>query len=392
MFRKQFHQRHFLQAGETDNLQNLVQALRERVFHFGNGHQEVGADRCPDLDAHPVGVVAEEAAQTKVLLDPAEEQLDLPAPAIDGGDRECGQMESVRQEDEGEAAFRIEVSDTPKGLGIVLAALPEIEADRLVASDSAGLVDLPGLDDIEAQVALAADNEEGLRGVEPMQPLEIHVAAVDDIKAVRLNRNLVEGSDLVPTPFVKAGEDRNVCCEIEEHVELHGRMAALPPRPREKCQAQLDQRRIQSEQREGQVRLRWMIGVQSLRSPHQNGRHLREHVPVSLRVGISQIAALDLAPDAGVVKQLATRLQAGLDVAQALAIRQLRKNHRREMIERGDRRGAPPHRVTCRAPRKLDDGQAAQNLRQYCPSLVHRAKMTRMEPAKTVIENTPKSP
>jgi hypothetical protein len=107
----------------------------------------------------------------------SEEQLDLPASAIDLGDRECRQMKSVRQEHERETAFRIEVSDTPKDLGMVLAAFPEIEANRLIAPHSAGLVDLPGLDDIEAQVALAADHEESLRGMKPMQSLEVHVAA-----------------------------------------------------------------------------------------------------------------------------------------------------------------------------------------------------------------------
>jgi hypothetical protein len=65
---------------------------------------------------------------------------------------------------------------------------------------------------------------------------------------------------------------------------------------------------------------------------------------------------------------------------------------RREMIERGDRRRAPAHRIPRRAPRKLDDRQAAQKLSQYRSSLLHRAKMTRMELAKTVIENTPKRP
>ena len=375
MFRKQFNQRHFLQAGETDDLQNLVQALTERVFLLRDSHQEVGADRGPDLDAHSVGVVAEETAQAKVLLDPAEEQLDLPATAVDLGDRERRQMKGVRQEHERETAFRIEVADTPKGLGVVLATLPEVEADRLVAPHSGCLVYLPGLDDIEAQVAFAADHKEGLRGMKPMQPLEIHVASVDHIEAVRLDWDLVEGSDLVPAPFVNAGEDRDVRPEIEQHVELHSRMSALPPRPWEECQAQLDQGRIQSEQAERQIRLRRLIDVQTMSSAHQDRCDFREHVPVSLGVCIREIAALDLAPNAGVVKQLATRLQAGLDVAQALAICQLRKNHRREMIVRGDRRRRPPHRVASGAARELLRVQTSENLRQHRCSVAHRAKM-----------------
>ena len=375
MFRKQLNQRYFLQAAEADDLQNSVQALTERVFLLRDAQQEVGTDRGPDLDAHAVAVVADETAQTKVLLDPAEEQLDLPATAVDLGDRKRGQMKGIRQEHEREPAFRIEVADTPKGLWVVLATLPEIEPNRLVAPHTGCLVDLPGLDDIEAQVALAADDEESLRGMKPIQPLEIHVASVDHIEAVRLDWDLVEGSDLVPAPFVNAGEDWDVRPEIEQHVELHCRMAALPTRPWEKCQAQLDQGRIQSEQGERQVRLRGQIDVQTMSSAHQDRRNFREHVPVSLGVCIREIAALDLAPDAGVVKQLATRLQTGFDVAQALAICQLRKNHPREVIVRGDRRRCPPHRMASGAARELLRVQTSENLRQHRCSVAHQAKM-----------------
>ena len=352
-----------------------MQALTESVFLLRDSHLKIGADRGPYLNAHAAGVVAEETAQAKVLLDPAEKQLDLPATAVDFGDREGGQMKGVRQEYEREASFRIEVADTPKGLGVVLATLPEVEADRLVAPHSGCLVYLPGLDDIKAQVALAADHEESLRGMKPMQPLEIHVAAIDHIEAVRMDRDFVEGSDLVPAPFVKAGEDRDVRPEIEQHVELHSRMSALPPRPWGKCQAQLDQGRIQSEQGRRQIRLRRLIDVQTMSPAHQDRFDFRKYVPVSLGVCISQIAGLDLTPDAGVVKQLATRLQAGLDVTQALAICQLRKNHRRKMIVRGDCRRRPAHRVTSSAARELLRVQTSENLRQHRCSVAHRAKM-----------------
>src|ERR1035437_9490683 len=325
MFRKQFNQRRFLQTGETDNLQNLMQAVWQRVFLLGDGNQEIGADRGPDLDADSIRIVAEKAAQAQVLLDPTKEQFDLPAPAIDRSDGECRQMEGVGQENEREAAFRIEVSDATKGFGIVLAAFPQFEADRLIAPHAAGFVDWSGLHDIEAQVAFAADHEEGLRGMKPMQPEEIEEAAIDHIKAVRLDRDLVERGDFVSTPLVQAGKNRNVCPEIEQHIELYGRMATLPPRPWEERQAQFDQRRIQREQSKRQIRLRRLVGVQPLRPPHQNGRHFGKHAPIPLGVRVSQIAALDRSTDAGVVQQSAPRFEAGLDVAQALPICQLRE-------------------------------------------------------------------
>ena len=192
----------------------------------------------------------------------------------------------------------------------------------------------------------------------------------------------------MPAPLVNAGKDGNVCPEIEKHIELHGRMAALPPRPREKCQAQLDQRRIQREQSERQIRLWRLTGVQTLSSAHQNRCHFRKHAPISVGVRVCQIATLHSPADAGVVKQLAPRFQARLDVAQALPIRQLCKYHRREVIVCGNCGRRPTHRMASRAARELLRVQTSENLRQHRRSVAHRAKMASQGPAKTLIEDT----
>src|SRR6185295_4214091 len=49
--------------------------------------------------------------------------------------------------------------------------------------------------------------------------------------------------------------------------------------------------------------------------------------------GVGQGAATDIAADAQVIEPRALRTQAGLDVAQALAIRQLGERHAQELIE-----------------------------------------------------------
>ena len=67
-------------------------------FLFHDGHQDVGAKRDSDLGFYRVVVGAVESFDLEVLLDPAKEQLDLPALGIERGDGRGGQLEMIGQE------------------------------------------------------------------------------------------------------------------------------------------------------------------------------------------------------------------------------------------------------------------------------------------------------
>lgn len=61
-----------------------MQTSRQCVFAFGDRHQQVGAQRSPDLHLHSVRIGAEETAQ--VLFDPAKEQFDFPTVLVEQRD------------------------------------------------------------------------------------------------------------------------------------------------------------------------------------------------------------------------------------------------------------------------------------------------------------------
>src|SRR3546814_17504723 len=61
----------------------------------------VDRDGDPDLRLHRIGRSAEERLDAQVLLDPSEEQLDLPALAIQGADRRGGQGELIGEQHDG---------------------------------------------------------------------------------------------------------------------------------------------------------------------------------------------------------------------------------------------------------------------------------------------------
>jgi len=87
---------------------------------FQNGHKQVDAQSHPDLDLDGIGRRSIEGLDPQVLLDPLEEQLDLPAQLEDVRHGLCRDGEDVGQEHE--ALFRVglHVGDPSQGLRIGL--------------------------------------------------------------------------------------------------------------------------------------------------------------------------------------------------------------------------------------------------------------------------------
>ena len=66
-----------------------------------DGDQQVGGHGAPDLRLHCVLAGAQETLDAQVLLDPLEEQLDLPTALVQVCDRQGGRGRVVGEEDEG---------------------------------------------------------------------------------------------------------------------------------------------------------------------------------------------------------------------------------------------------------------------------------------------------
>ena len=76
-----------------------------------NGDEQINSDGGPDLGAHGVWAGAVKGFDAQMLLDPFEEEFDLPATAIELGDGPSRHGEVVGQEDQHVARFGIAIAD-----------------------------------------------------------------------------------------------------------------------------------------------------------------------------------------------------------------------------------------------------------------------------------------
>ena len=90
--------------------------------------QQIGDHRGDDLQADGVIVVADKLANIEVLLDPAEQQFDLPAALVEGRNLDRCALEIVGDESDclAAVAFDLDASQRDRQLGISLAGEHDI--------------------------------------------------------------------------------------------------------------------------------------------------------------------------------------------------------------------------------------------------------------------------
>jgi hypothetical protein len=155
-------------------------------------------------------------------------------------------------------------------------------------------------------------------------------------------------------------------------MQLHPSLGGAEACPGEDGEAEIDGGGIQRVDRLLQFQIEGVARIMAACFADQHLRELGEDPPVPPLVGIGQGAADNSATDAHVVELLGHGSEADLDVAQALAVGELREGHREELVPAGEAAKSmvaaiPLHTVGKRLVRN-----EAHELREDGASLVHR--------------------
>ncbi len=148
-----------------------------------DGNEHVGDDSAPDLRLHRVLAGAQETPDVNVLLDPLEEQFDLPAAFVQRGVRQGGQADVVGPEDPCLSRLGVLEADSPQMLRVMLRRLEAVEHDALVADHVAGAVGGGRVHPSRIHACLGAGDQEGASRVHRIQALEVHIASIHHVKS-----------------------------------------------------------------------------------------------------------------------------------------------------------------------------------------------------------------
>jgi hypothetical protein len=325
--------RGFLEKRDAQDLQDFVQ----RMFHIqllaNDRHEDVNADRNPDLGLHRVPRSPIKRLDSQMLFDPSKKQFDLPATSVNVRNCQCGQVEIVAQEHQPPPRFGIAVNHSTQGIGVELRCLGAAEDDRLIAAHSGRLVHAPGRSSPEVEVALGTGHEECQAQLQAMEPTEIEIRSVHNIEGTGFDRQDVEDRDIVGLAVRNPHETRDISTQVDERVKFDRGLVASELSPGKQLQAEIDGRGIQRIGGMLQLNAEVVGLIQPPRPSDQDLSEVGVDPPVAMLVGIGQSAPSDDAAKASVVEFFLKGVETSFDVSKALAIGQLSEGHAEKLIE-----------------------------------------------------------
>ena len=376
---KQLIERDFLEDVHAQNLDYPTQTFVDSMNLIETGNHEVNAQGDPDLGAHGVLRCAEEGFDAQVLLDPFEEQFDLPTAFVYGCDSQGGQFEVIGGKDQPLAGLRIDIADTPKRFGIITFSLPSAQADSLVASKPGGFIDSSGLEHTELGIAFCADNKGCLCLLNAIQTCEIEIAPIKDVDASRFEGNLVEKMNIVNRSIANADEYRDWAAKVDLSMQFDRGFSPPKVCPWKHRKAQVDGRGIDGINHLFKIKSVGVIGIKSASFANENLTECFIHAPIPELVGISKIGSGDVATDTHGIALRAVS-QTSFDIPQTLSKSDLRESHRKKLIAGWHPLAGSLHRVAVDAASQLLGIQHIGNLGEDESSAVH--PLLRMNPCK----------
>ena len=259
-------------------------------------HQDIDADSDPNLRPHSVLGGAVEALDAQVLLDPLEEQFHLPSAPVQGADGRCWQGKLVGQEHQVLAGLGIAIADASQLAWVVLGGIEAVKGDGLVADEFRVAIHRRRIQAPCIEVLLGAGDEEASHLIERIEPLEVQVTPIHDVEGTGLDKQQVQHIDVVHLAVGDVDEGGDRSPEIEQRVQLHGRLGGAKRRPREHRQAQIDGRGIEGIHGISQFYAEVLVDVERAGLDDQALSQLEVDAPVARLVGIGQRRRATAAP------------------------------------------------------------------------------------------------
>ncbi len=312
--------------------------MRQRGTFFQDCNEHVGAHSDPYLCLHGVLAVTEEALDSQMLLDPFEEQLHLPALTIECRDQWRAERKIVGQKHHALAGLGLSHHDAAQYGWVVGLRVEPGEHTGLIAQDIRGYpIHGLGVAALELHVALRTGNEERLRLRDGKQASKVDVAAVEEIERTGLEIDQIERVDIVHFAVADVDEARDVAVQIEQRVQLDGRLLSSKRCPRKHRQTQIDGGRIERVDGGLEVHAQRLVGVHRTCGRNQALREVGINLPRAHRIGIGQCVSRDqTTAKTQVIEPMRLSAKVDLDVSQRFAPSQLRERHGKKLIEAGE--------------------------------------------------------
>ena len=262
-----------------------------------------------------------------MLLDPAEQEFDLPSALVEGCNLNCRAFEIVGDESDRPAfvTFDLDASQWDRQTGIALAGERYIGIGDDLEPIATGLAHVAMLCRAQARVGFDPRNQESLGGVDLLPPAKVIIAFVENVGGAGFEFGLTADLDVVDGRIRNLDATRTVVVRLIDDVQLHAANASIPGGPFTHL-PQRDRTRINQPHHLAAFCPRAAVGL--LRQ-HREG--IGENIDRTPAIGIRQRRASNLA-DAEMVMLMRVGAEGKFEPAQACDAPQLRTHQRYHVI------------------------------------------------------------
>ena len=241
-----FHQVVVHHEGVADADGDLREGNLDPTDEFYVRHQQIVDQRDPNLRSDGVFAGPEETLDLEILRDPLEEQLDLPAALVNRGNGQGRKIEIVGNESIGHLHLLIEGLHQPQFSREFFHRLRSRKPDDLIAEDATLFIGRSVLsEDLDPSIIFDPRDEEGSLVFDLLKPVQIIVALVEGVDAVRHDDNiLLRRPNIGHFAIAQGDKTWDVAGVIEFRVELDCAFVLPVVRPVVLSQTQIDGRAV----------------------------------------------------------------------------------------------------------------------------------------------------
>jgi len=199
---------------------------------FDDSDEYVSTDRDPYLRLHGILARSQKGLDTQMLLDPLEKQFDLPALLAKCRNHLWFESEIVGQKNDAFPSVVLD-DDTTQTRRVMLACVEEWKYTRLIADNVARRsIDRMRVPTLELGIAFCSGDKKGPRRMQVVQPGEVQIVAIHQVKSPWLDDQIVENIDLVCLAVGDMNEAGNRAAQVQQRVQFDGRLGGPERRPR----------------------------------------------------------------------------------------------------------------------------------------------------------------
>ena len=360
-----------LEEDLSDRIRDKMKAWIQSTLLLGNDKQKVVTDGYPYLREDCIHSRTVERLDVEMLLDPLEEDLNLPPFAVEFSDGNRLQSEVIGQEAIDSAVPKVLIDNKSEIIGVLSGSVISGKPDCLIG-DKAGLrINFSAIHNLILHVVFGPSNEPRMRLMEMgVERIKLDIAFIHEIVSVRFYRNFLKYLGIMNRGLCKAYERWDRAIQVHQSVHLEAAFSVMKRSPRAERKTQFNGAAVESANHFVKVYSQLLTGIKVLCLLYKDMAKVLIYAPITLLVSFCK-GRFGHYLQSGPIQVLRAKVKRCLNISQAASVCELSKAHHKELVPAIELDSVPVAFVAIHTLAEFIFGEERHKLCEDCFTLIH---------------------